>query len=60
MACVPLAAGDEGRSALRGVKQTGNGHRESGAGAIEFFTTWKSVCVDCSDKLQRAQIDTGK
>jgi len=41
-----------------GVKQTGNGHREGGIGAIEFFTTWKSVYVDYSDKLQRAQIDT--
>ena len=39
-----------------GVKHTGNGHRE-GLGAIEFFTTWKAVYVDYSDKLQRAQID---
>jgi aldehyde dehydrogenase (NAD+) len=43
-----------------GVKQTGNGHREGGIGAIEFFTTWKAVYVDYSDKLQRAQIDTGE
>lgn len=43
-----------------GVKQTGNGHREGGIGAIDFFTTWKSVYVDYSDKLQRAQIDTGE
>jgi alpha-ketoglutaric semialdehyde dehydrogenase len=40
-----------------GVKQTGNGHREGGTGAIDFYTTWKSVYVDYSDKLQRAQID---
>ncbi len=39
-----------------GVKHTGNGHRE-GSGAIDFFTTWKAVYVDYSDKLQRAQID---
>jgi aldehyde dehydrogenase (NAD+) len=39
-----------------GVKHTGNGHRE-GLGALEFFTTWKAVYVDYSDKLQRAQID---
>ncbi|MGA2671662.1 MAG: aldehyde dehydrogenase family protein [Terracidiphilus sp.] len=39
-----------------GVKHTGNGHRE-GNGAIDFFTTWKAVYVDYSDKLQRAQID---
>jgi acyl-CoA reductase-like NAD-dependent aldehyde dehydrogenase len=43
-----------------GVKQTGNGHREGGIGAIDFYTTWKSVYVDYSDKLQRAQIDAGE
>jgi acyl-CoA reductase-like NAD-dependent aldehyde dehydrogenase len=41
-----------------GVKRTGNGHREGGTGALDFYTTWKSVYVDYSDKLQRAQIDT--
>ena len=43
-----------------GVKKTGNGHREGGTGAIDFYTTWKSVYVDYSDKLQRAQIDNGE
>jgi aldehyde dehydrogenase (NAD+) len=43
-----------------GVKQTGNGHREGGIGGIDFYTTWKSVYVDYSDKLQRAQIDTSE
>ena len=43
-----------------GVKKTGNGHREGGTGALDFYTTWKSVYVDFSDKLQRAQIDTGE
>jgi len=43
-----------------GVKQTGNGHREGGTGALDFYTTWKSVYVDYSDRLQRAQIDTGE
>jgi acyl-CoA reductase-like NAD-dependent aldehyde dehydrogenase len=43
-----------------GVKQTGNGHREGGTGALDFYTTWKSVYVDYSDKLQRAQIDNGE
>jgi aldehyde dehydrogenase (NAD+) len=43
-----------------GVKKTGNGHREGGTGALDFYTTWKSVYVDYSDKLQRAQIDTGE
>jgi aldehyde dehydrogenase (NAD+) len=42
-----------------GVKRTGNGHRE-GNGSIDFYTTWKSVYVDYSDKLQRAQIDNAK
>jgi aldehyde dehydrogenase (NAD+) len=42
-----------------GVKQTGNGHRE-GSEAIEFFTTWKAVYIDYSDKLQRAQIDNAE
>ena len=40
-----------------GVKATGNGHREGGFGAIDFYTEWKSVYVDYSDKLQKAQID---
>jgi len=42
-----------------GVKATGNGHREGGIGAIDFYTEWKSVYVDYSDKLQKAQIDRG-
>jgi aldehyde dehydrogenase (NAD+) len=41
-----------------GVKATGNGHREGGMGAIDFYTQWKAVYVDYSDRLQRAQIDT--
>lgn len=40
-----------------GTKQTGNGHREAAVAAIDFFTEWKSVYLDYSDKLQRAQID---
>src|SRR6202163_2318479 len=40
-----------------GVKATGNGHREGGIGAIDFYTEWKSVYVDYSDTVQRAQID---
>jgi len=40
-----------------GTKQTGNGHREAGVAAIDFFTEWKSVYIDCSAKLQRPQID---
>ncbi len=41
-----------------GTKQTGNGHREAGIAAIDFFSEWKTIYVDYSDRLQRAQIDT--
>jgi acyl-CoA reductase-like NAD-dependent aldehyde dehydrogenase len=40
-----------------GTKATGNGHRESGVGAIEFYSEWKTLYIDYSDRLQRAQID---
>ncbi len=40
-----------------GTKDTGNGGREAGTTAIEEFTEIKTVFVDYSDKLQRAQID---
>jgi alpha-ketoglutaric semialdehyde dehydrogenase len=40
-----------------GTKQTGNGHREAGQAALDFYTEWKSIYVDYSGKLQRAQID---
>ncbi len=50
--------GAETHMPFGGVKQTGNGHREGGASAFDFFTEIKTVYVDYSDKLQRAQIDT--
>jgi acyl-CoA reductase-like NAD-dependent aldehyde dehydrogenase len=43
-----------------GVKHTGNGHREGGTGALDFYSSWKAVYVDYSDRLQRAQIDMGE
>jgi aldehyde dehydrogenase (NAD+) len=43
-----------------GVKGTGNGHREAGQAALDVFTEWKSIYVDYSGKLQKAQIDTGE
>jgi acyl-CoA reductase-like NAD-dependent aldehyde dehydrogenase len=43
-----------------GTKQTGNGHREAGQAALDVFTEWKSVYVDYSGKLQRAQIDNAE
>jgi aldehyde dehydrogenase (NAD+) len=41
-----------------GTKQTGNGHREAGQAALDTFSEWKSIYIDYSGKLQRAQIDT--
>ena len=41
-----------------GTKQTGNGHREAATAALDFYSEWKAVYVDYSDRLQRAQIDT--
>lgn len=43
-----------------GIKNTGNGHRESGEAALDFYTEWKTVYVDYSDRLQRAQIDNAE
>ena len=43
-----------------GVKDTGNGHRESGTTAIEQFTETKTVFLDYSGTLQRAHIDEPK
>ena len=40
-----------------GVKDTGNGHREASHTVLDIFTEWKSVYIDYSGKLQRAQID---
>jgi aldehyde dehydrogenase (NAD+) len=41
-----------------GVRRTGNGHREGAAHtALEIFSEWKTVYVDYSGKLQKAQID---
>ncbi len=41
-----------------GTKGTGNGHREAGTAALDFFSEWKAVYVDYSGVLQRAQIDS--
>lgn len=43
-----------------GVKGTGNGHREAGKTGLDIFTEWKTIYIDYSGKLQRAQIDTEK
>jgi aldehyde dehydrogenase (NAD+) len=49
--------GAEAHMPFGGVKETGNGHREGGWTVYDFFTEWKTVYVDYSGKLQRAQID---
>lgn len=49
--------GAEAHMPFGGIKGTGNGHREGGWTAFEIFTEWKTVYVDYSGSLQRAQID---
>lgn len=39
-----------------GMKNTGNGHREAGPQALDEFTEWKTVGIDFSGRLQRAQM----
>lgn len=39
-----------------GMKNTGNGHREAGPQSLDEFTEWKTIGIDFSGKLQRAQM----
>ena len=41
-----------------GIRATGNGMREAGQAGLDTFTEWKTVYIDYSGRLQRAQIDT--
>lgn len=50
--------GAEAHMPFGGVKETGNGHREGGWQVYDFYTETKTVYVDFSGKLQKAQIDT--
>lgn len=50
--------GAEAHMPFGGIKNTGNGHREGGWTVFDIFTEWKTVYVDFSGRLQRAQIDT--
>lgn len=43
-----------------GVKDTGNGHREGGWTVFDIFSELKTVYLDYSGRLQKAQIDTWK
>src|SRR5690625_4294116 len=49
--------GAEAHMPFGGVKQTGNGHREGGWEVFDFYTETKTVYVDYSGRLQKAQID---
>ncbi len=49
--------GAEAHLPFGGVKETGNGHREGGWQVYDFFSETKTVYVDFSGALQRAQID---
>ena len=40
-----------------GTRGTGNGHREAGQAMLDSYTEWKTVYVDYSGKLQKAQMD---
>ena len=41
-----------------GTRGTGNGHREAGQAALGSYSEWKTVYMDYSGRLQKAQIDT--
>ncbi len=46
-----------GASLFGGWKNTGNGSREGGVTALDTYTQYKTISIDYSAKLQRAQID---
>lgn len=49
--------GAEAHLPFGGTKKTGNGHREAGQTALDIFSEWKTVYMDASGRLQRAQMD---
>ena len=49
--------GAEAHLPTGGMKASGNGHREASVAAIDSYTEWRSIYVDYSHRLQRAQID---
>ncbi|HEX7587664.1 MAG TPA: aldehyde dehydrogenase family protein, partial [Anaerolineae bacterium] len=51
--------GSEVQLPFGGTRGTGNGHREGGGPVVlDTFTEWKTIYVDYSGRLQRAQLDT--
>ena len=49
--------GAEAHLPTRGMKASGNGHREAGVAALDSYTEWRSVYIEHSHRIQRAQID---
>jgi len=49
--------GAEAHLPTGGMKASGNGHREAGVAALDSYTEWRSVYIDYSHRIQRAQID---
>lgn len=49
--------GAEAHLPTGGMKASGNGHREASVAAIDSYSEWRSVYIDYSHRLQRAQID---
>lgn len=49
--------GSEVQLPFGGTRGTGNGSREAGQAALDTFSEWKTIYVDYSGRLQRAQID---
>lgn len=50
--------GAEAHMPFGGVKGTGNGHRDGGYAAFEFWTEHKTIYIDYSGQLQKAQMDS--
>ena len=49
--------GAEAHMPFGGIKHTGNGHRDGGWEVFDFYTETKTVYVDYSGQLQKAQMD---
>lgn len=49
--------GAEAHLPFGGVKKSGHGQREAGVTALDIFSEWKTIYIDYSGRVQRAQID---
>ena len=49
--------GAEAHLPTGGMKASGNGHREASIAAVDSYSEWRSIYIDYSHRLQRAQID---